>query len=361
MNGAGVAEPGQSSKRDFMRGTQDPVPKGYMGSNPIPCTKTANKIRSFSLMVRISEIYDLFWNRIDEEMALKKKQGVIDTYILLRGSKCTYCRSECEVEDSRTIPIVAGRSMVVALVHNDCMGDFLKSFVEKKNEVDAQTRQILDLFWAEQAIKAVEMKSRFGFSEVTLMFDYGCAHCSKYFEPGDYFGAVTIGAEGHKAAIFVVHKECAGEFFTKMNEKNPLQFCVDDVYKTIRESISDFLQDRPKNEQAIHNAVVALLMTKGLVAYNEQETVAFGQTSFRPDITLRSYSIAIEIKYCKGKQNLRNITNEILSDIVAYRKDYKEILFVVYDQKKIIDTKTFVGDIERYSRGAKVLVVSSKQ
>ena len=39
MKGAGVAEPGQSSWRGFMRGTQDPVPKGYMGSNPIPCTK----------------------------------------------------------------------------------------------------------------------------------------------------------------------------------------------------------------------------------------------------------------------------------------------------------------------------------
>lgn len=32
-----------------MRGTQDPVPKGYMGSNPIPCTKVSN----------LSENYDV--------------------------------------------------------------------------------------------------------------------------------------------------------------------------------------------------------------------------------------------------------------------------------------------------------------
>lgn len=29
-----------------MRGTQDPVPKGYMGSNPIPCTKVSNLSKS---------------------------------------------------------------------------------------------------------------------------------------------------------------------------------------------------------------------------------------------------------------------------------------------------------------------------
>lgn len=28
------------------------------------------------------------------------------------------------------------------------------------------------------------------------MFDYRCAHCSKAFKPSDYFGAVTLGAEG---------------------------------------------------------------------------------------------------------------------------------------------------------------------
>ena len=100
-------------------------------------------------LVRISEIYDLFWNRLEEDMELNKKEGKIATYILLRGSKCTYCRSECNVEDSRAVPVVIGRSVVVALVHNDCMGDFFKNFVEKKNQIDVSQRRILDAFWAD--------------------------------------------------------------------------------------------------------------------------------------------------------------------------------------------------------------------
>ena len=43
------------SQRDFMRGTQDPVPKGYMGSNPIPCTK-ANLAITISIYSKLTHI-----------------------------------------------------------------------------------------------------------------------------------------------------------------------------------------------------------------------------------------------------------------------------------------------------------------
>ena len=32
-----------------MRGTQDPVPKGYMGSNPIPCTKVSDLSKNYDV------------------------------------------------------------------------------------------------------------------------------------------------------------------------------------------------------------------------------------------------------------------------------------------------------------------------
>ena len=32
-----------------MRGTQDPVLKGYMGSNPIPCTKVSDLSKSYDV------------------------------------------------------------------------------------------------------------------------------------------------------------------------------------------------------------------------------------------------------------------------------------------------------------------------
>lgn len=191
------------------------------------------------------------------------------------------------------------------------------------------------------------------------MFDYRCAHCSKTFKPGDYFGAVTLGAEGHRAFIFVVHKQCAGDFFKKFNERNPLKFCSDDVSKIINENIPNFLPKKPKDEKTVRDAVVALLKKENLNPYAEQQTVAFGQTSFRPDITLELYAIAIEVKYCRRKRDLHRVTNEILSDIISYKKGFKEILFLVYDALKIIDRSRFVKDIEKHSRGIKVLVLDS--
>lgn len=85
---------------------------------------------------------------MEEEWDQKKREGKISTYILLRGSKCVHCRSECNVEDSRVMPIITGGSAVVALVHNDGMADFLKSFVEKKERVDPSVRRFIDAFWA---------------------------------------------------------------------------------------------------------------------------------------------------------------------------------------------------------------------
>jgi hypothetical protein len=310
-------------------------------------------------MVRISEIYDHFWNNIEEEWTRKKRERKISTFVLLRGSKCTYCRYECNLEDSRVVPILMGQSAVIALVHNDCVADFLKNFTEKKEQIDLHLRRVMDEFWAEQSVKAMEMKKNLGFSEVTLMYDYRCAHCSKAFKPGDYFGAVTLGAEGKEAFVFVVHKQCKGDFFSKINERNPLRFGSNDVAKIVDQNLHKFLSKKPKDEATVRNAVVALLKSEGLDPYVEQGAVAFGQTSFKPDIILELYSLAIELKYCRGKQDLSRVTNGILSDIIAYKKDFREILFLVYDASKIVDKERFTKDIEKHSKGVQVLVVDN--
>lgn len=159
--------------------------------------------------------------------------------------------------------------------------------------------------------------------------------------------------------FFIIHKDCTADFFKKFNERNPLKFCSDDVSKIVNKNLSNFLPKKPKNEKTVRDAIVALLKKENFNPYVEQQTVAFSQTSFRPDITLELYGIAIEVKYCRGKRDLRRVINEILSDIISYRKNFKDILFLVYDALKIIDRDGFVEDIEKNSRGVKVLVLDS--
>lgn len=162
-----------------------------------------------------------------------------------------------------------------------------------------------------------------------------------------------------RAFIFIIHKDCTADFFKKFNERNPLKFCSDDVSKIINKNLPNFLPEKPKNEKTVRDAIVALLKKENLNPYVEQQTVAFDQTSFRPDVTLELYGIAIEVKYCRGKHDLHRVTNEILSDIISYKKGFKEILFLVYDALKVIDRNRFVKDIEKHSKGTKVLVLDS--
>ena len=130
----------------------------------------------------------------------------------------------------------------------------------------------------------------------------------------------------------------------------------------------DFLQmnlrkavfDIPEKETEIQNAIEILFSGKGLKKPGDydRETgrVKSSGKENVPDFIIKAPLIAIEVKLIRNKGSKSEIIEQMKSDIIGYRPDYKQILFVVYDLGGIQDVAEFVsGFVE--NPGVRVVVV----
>lgn len=89
----------------------------------------------------------------------------------------------------------------------------------------------------------------------------------------------------------------------------------------------------------------------------EQDHIPVSVSSRIPDFTIDDLSLAIEAKVCDSKNRVRELVEEITSDITSYKARYSNILFVVYDIGGFInDEPKFINDFEK-NKGVMVLVI----
>lgn len=134
------------------------------------------------------------------------------------------------------------------------------------------------------------------------------------------------------------------------------------------EGLCDFIQSRfrsvifeiPRTEQDVQNAFEALLVGRG---YNkgtdydrEAGKVEFSGKEYIPDFCISKYNLAIEIKLLKDPKARSRIIEEISADITAYRKEYANQIFVVYDLGCIQNVTQFKCDIEQCD-GVRTVVI----
>ena len=120
--------------------------------------------------------------------------------------------------------------------------------------------------------------------------------------------------------------------------------------------------DKPTSEREVQNAVEQLIIGRGLIkGIDYDREVGRVKVSIKevvPDFVLPKLSLAIEIKLAKTDTKARAIVDEINADIQAYGRQYKQILFIVYDLGTIRDTLEFTRDLEVMS-GVEVIVVKN--
>jgi hypothetical protein len=75
-----------------------------------------------------------------------------------------------------------------------------------------------------------------------------------------------------------------------------------------------------------------------------------------PDFTIERAQLAIELKVCLTAAREKELPAEINDDILAYKRSYPNMLFVVYDTGNIRDVDRFGTHFEEES-GVVVKVV----
>ncbi len=139
---------------------------------------------------------------------------------------------------------------------------------------------------------------------------------------------------------------------------------VDDEITALR----DFIQARlrsaifsvPENEHVLQDALETLLIGRGLQKGQDYDRevgrVKISTKEVVPDFILAKLDLAIEVKYVNSPARARDVIDEINADIPAYSKQYRTLLFVVYDVGHIRDEVEFRTDLE-LQRGVSVILV----
>lgn len=125
-----------------------------------------------------------------------------------------------------------------------------------------------------------------------------------------------------------------------------------EVLSAIRRALRPAIKNPPESEKEVQDQVDTILRAQG-VKFERESQMEHATKKVRPDFVLPALDTAIEIKLCKSTEREKDIIEEIGSRIVAFRKKYQIILFIVYDVATISDTQAF---IEGFSGELGVLV-----
>ena len=106
------------------------------------------------------------------------------------------------------------------------------------------------------------------------------------------------------------------------------------------------LRDAPPNERALQEAFENLLIGADIPYSRETKSIEYSSKTYTPDFTVDRADLAIELKVCLDRSREKALPAEINDDILAYRQEYGNLLFVVYDTGNIRDVDRFVTNFE---------------
>lgn len=129
-----------------------------------------------------------------------------------------------------------------------------------------------------------------------------------------------------------------------------------DVGKTI--TLIDLAQNKlrktmrtiPQDEKEVQDKFEDVLTSVDFKYLRDQETITYSSKSYKPDFTFPEIDTALEIKLCNRAGREKEIIAEINDDILAYKTEYPNVIFLVYDLGYIRDIDKFKADIESQDR-----------
>lgn len=128
----------------------------------------------------------------------------------------------------------------------------------------------------------------------------------------------------------------------------------------IKATLRATFYDVPDSEKSVQNNIESLFLGKGYKKGTDFERESgkfqFSGREYIPDFILKKLNLCIEVKLLKGNKTVSKIIEEINADITAYKKEYENVLFIIYDINKIQNEEHFRNDLENIDR-VKVVIV----
>jgi hypothetical protein len=120
------------------------------------------------------------------------------------------------------------------------------------------------------------------------------------------------------------------------------------LMNALENKLRKLFRSEPKNEKDVQDQVENLLIACDFSYTREKEHVIYSTKTYIPDFVMDSINLALEIKFCGKEKREKEIISEINDDILAYKKKYKNIMFLIYDLGQIRDVETFKSSFKSY-------------
>lgn len=112
----------------------------------------------------------------------------------------------------------------------------------------------------------------------------------------------------------------------------------------------------PTREREVQDAVENLLIGADIEYSRESPLIEYSSKNYVPDFSMAKLDLVLEVKLCAKEGREKVIIAEINDDILAYRTQFGNLLFVIYDLGHIRDVDRFGEQFETHE-GVLVRVV----
>lgn len=120
------------------------------------------------------------------------------------------------------------------------------------------------------------------------------------------------------------------------------------VISLIDSKLRKLVREKPTKENDILDAVENLFIGAGLDKdfLREKMRIPYSSKTHVPDFVFPKISTIVEGKFCDDIDREKEIIAEINDDILAYKTEYANLIFVIYDLGVIRDQDQFKESIE---------------
>lgn len=111
----------------------------------------------------------------------------------------------------------------------------------------------------------------------------------------------------------------------------------------------------PEKEKEVQDAIEILLKARDYLPEREKHSIPLSTKFVRPDFVIEDLNTAIEIKFTNSEKKRQRVVDDISSDIHSYSKQYKKLIFIIYDVGTIQDESEFRRGLE--NNNIRILII----